>query len=136
MFEAAMIDKKRINSCAAATLRKPRVVLTCGAAGGASGTVAAQFRDRDWDVFSVSASEDLACAVLARRPTAVVVPAETGLESGFLLAAKLRKAKPRVRIVLLAPNRTAEAERFAKFVGATLVAESDGTAGLVSAVTG
>ena len=103
-------------------------------AGSAGGVVAEQLRTLDWDVFAVPADEDVACTVLARRPTVVVIPVETGWESGFLLAAKIRKAKPRVKVVLVAPTRTAEAERFAKFVGATLVA--DGEADLVGAVTG
>jgi biotin carboxylase len=130
-----MSDKRQLTSGGVATVRKPRLVMVGGVGGGTAGKVAEQFRKLEWDVCAVPTSEDLACAVLARRPSAVVIPVETGWETGYLLAAKLRKAKPRMKVVLVAPTRTAEAERFAKFVGATLVAETDGAAKLVSAVT-
>jgi hypothetical protein len=126
-----MSDKRQFTTGGVATARKPRLVVVCGAGGKA----AEQFRKLDWDVCAVPAGEDIACAVLARRPNVVIVPAETGWESGYLLAAKLRKAKPKLRVILVAPTRTPEAERFAQFVGATLVAETDGPGRLVSAVT-
>ena len=131
-----MSEQRQITSGGLATGRKPRLVLVGGVGGGAAGKVAEQLRKLEWDVFAVQADEDIACTVLARRPSVVVIPVETGWETGYLLAAKIRKAKPRVKVVLVAPLRTPDAERFAKFVGATLVAETDGATKLVSAVTG
>jgi hypothetical protein len=130
-----MSDKRQLTSGGLATVKKPRVVLVGGVGGGAAGKLAEQLRKLDWDVFAVQADEGIACTVLARRPSAVVIPVETGWESGYLLAAKLRKAKPKLKVVLVAPARSADAERFAKFVGATLVAEVDGAGRLVGAVT-
>jgi hypothetical protein len=131
-----MSDKRQLTSGGLATGRKPRLVFVGGVGGGAAGKVAEQLRKLDWDVFAVQADEEIACTVLARRPSVVVIPVETGWETGYLLAAKLRKAKPRLKVVLVAPTRTVDAERFAKFVGATLVAEGEGTAKLVTAVRG
>ena len=66
----------------------------------------------------------------------MVLPVETGWESGYLVAAKLRAAKRKLKVVLVAPQRTDEAERFARFVGATLVADADGAAKVLNAMTG
>ena len=97
---------------------------------------AEQLRKLDWEVLTVPAGDDLACAVLARKPSVVVLPAETGWESGYLVAAKLRASRKKLRVVLVTPTRTSDGERFAKFVGAALVAEPEGTAKLATAVTG
>lgn len=130
--EWAMSDKRQLNTGGVATARKLRVVLV-GGMGAAR--VAEQLRALDWDVHNIPTGDDLACTVLMRRPNAVLLPVETGWETGYLVAAKLRKAKPKMRIVLVAPVRTSQAERFAKFVGAILVTEKEGVSKFVSAVT-
>jgi hypothetical protein len=127
-----MSDKRDLCSSGVATVRKPRLVLV----GTVAGKLSDAFRKLDWDLYSVPAGSEIACSVLARRPSAVILPIETGWESGYLLAAKLRSAKPKLKVVLVTPTRHPEAERFARFVGAALVAETDGTNRLVRSVTG
>jgi hypothetical protein len=127
-----MSDKRHLHTGGVATVRKPRLVLV-----GAAGTkIADNLRQLDWDVCSLPVGNDLASAILARRPSVVVLPGDTGWESGFLLAAKLRKAKPKLRVVVVTQARKAEDERLARFVGAALVAETDAASKLVNAVTG
>jgi hypothetical protein len=127
-----MSDKRQLGATATATARRPRAVLVDGVGGS---RVSDQLRKLDWEVLSVPAGDDLACSVLARKPAVVVLPVETGWESGYLVAAKLRAAKRKVKVVLVAPARTAEAERFARFVGATLLTDADGANKIVGAVT-
>jgi hypothetical protein len=136
------MSDKRILTCGAqcgagatgAVARKPRAVIVGNSVF--AGNAADQFRKLGWDVFHVAADDDLAAAVLAKKPNAVLLPAETGTESGHLIAAKLRKAKPKMKVVLIAAARSAWAERFAKFVGATFAVESDGASKVVAAVVG
>jgi len=128
-----MSDKRQLGGGGAvATVRKPRAVLVGGAG---SARLAETLRKLDWEVFSVPAGDDLACAVLARKPAAVVLPVETGWESGYLVAAKLRAARKKLKVILLAKVRTDEGERFAKFVGATLVTDAEGVR-VANAITG
>lgn len=129
----AMSDKRQPGGGGLATVRKPRVALVGGAG---CGRVTEQLRKMDWEVMAVPAGDDLACAVLARKPSVVVLPVETGWESGYLVAAKLRAARKKLKVVLVTRGRTAEGEKFAKFVGATLVTDTDGAGKLVTAVTG
>ena len=127
-----MSDKRHLNTGGVATAKKPRLVLV-----GATGTKATDtLRQLDWDICPVPVGNDLACAILARRPSVVVLPVDTGWESGFLLAAKLRKAKPKLRVVVVTPARKSADERLARFIGAALVAETEGASKLVNAVTG
>jgi hypothetical protein len=136
------MSDKRILTCGAqcgatgagAVARKPRAVVVGNSVF--AGNAADQFRKLGWDVCNIAASDDLAADVLAKKPNAVLLPAETGTESGHLIAAKLRKAKPKMKVVLIAAARSAWAERFAKFVGATLAVESDGANKVVAAVVG
>jgi DNA-binding LytR/AlgR family response regulator len=109
-------------------------VILVGSVG--CGRVAEQLRNLDWDVQNLPITERLICAVLARKPAAVVLPIATGRESGYLLAAKLRAGKKKPRVVLVAPSRTADAEHFAKFVGAALITEKDEPSRFVQAVAG
>jgi hypothetical protein len=128
-----MSDKRNLNTGGVATVRKPRLVLV----GGVAGTrITDNLRQLDWDICPVPVGNDLACAILARRPSVVVLPADTGWESGFLLAAKLRKAKPKLKVVVVTPTRKSADERFSRFVGATLVAETEAASKLVHAITG
>lgn len=126
-----MSDKRCLGAlfgCAA----KPRVVFVGGAGGDAA---SADLSGRGWDVLNAAESANLACAILLRQPSVVVLPAQLGTESGFLIAAKLRVAKHKPGVVILADARTPQAEQFAKFVGATLASRDEGAAKLAEAVT-
>ncbi len=113
----------------ATVARKPRVVLVGPTTQHAE--AAEQLRTLGWDVFTVPTVDDLVCTILARKPNAVVLPEETGTETGYLVAAKLRKAKPKLKVILVG-QRTADGERFAKFVGGILVPGTDNLAMIVS----
>jgi len=128
-----MSDKRQLNHGGTATARKLRIVFVGGVVAD---HIAEQFRDLDWEVLNVPTGNDLACAVLARRPSAVLLPVDTGWESAFLVAAKLRASRRKPKVVIVAHNHTAEAARFAKFVGAVLVPDADGATRMLHAVTG
>jgi hypothetical protein len=117
-----------------AVARKPRAVVVGNSLFAAN--AADQFRTHGWDAFTILNADDLAVAVLAKKPNAVLLPVETETESGHLIAAKLKKLKPKLKVVLVGDKRTAEAESFARFVGATLALESDGAGKVVSSVVG
>jgi hypothetical protein len=114
--------------------RKPRAVVVGNSLFAAN--AADQFRKLGWEVCTITESDDLVGAVLAKKPSAVVLPAETDTESGHLIAAKLKKVKPKLRLVLVGAERTLEAERFAKFVGASFAVESDGAGRVVAGIAG
>jgi hypothetical protein len=114
--------------------RKPRAVVVGNSLFAAN--AADQFRKLGWDVCTIANSDDLAAAVLAKKPNAVVLPDVTGAESGHLIAAKLKKARPKLKVVLVGTERTLEAERFAKFVGAAFAVESDGACRVVAGIAG
>lgn len=109
--------------------KAPRLVLSSGSAFAE--LMAEALRARGWDVHTVR-SEEAVKAAIKKNPAAVVVPVCAGAESGFLTAAKIRKAKPRLKVVLVG-ERTAKTEKLAKFVGAEFAAEADGLAGLLTA---
>jgi hypothetical protein len=83
--------------------------------------IADRLRRLGWDACAAS-EEDLHVFTMKKNPAAVILPAEGELESGFLTCAKLRLTIPKLRVVLVG-TPTAEAERFAKFVGAKLATE-------------
>jgi hypothetical protein len=123
------------SSCGTATVaRKPRAVVVGNSLFAAN--AADQFRKLGWDVCTISKSNDVASAVLAKKPSAVILPAETDVESGHLIAAKLRKAKPKLKVALVGTERTLEAERFARFVGASFAVEADGAFRVVAGIAG
>jgi hypothetical protein len=122
------------NGGTATVARKPRAVVVGNSLFAAN--AADQFRKLGWDVCTIVRADDLAAAVLAKKPSAVVLPAETDVESGHLIAAKLKKAKPKLKVVLVGTERTLEAERFAKFVGAAFAVEADGAGRVVAGITG
>ena len=131
------MNSNRLLSCGGhggctATARKPRAVVVGNSVFTAN--VTDRLRALGWDVVNIAAGDDLARAILARKPSAVILPAETGEESGPLVAAKLRKVKPKMKVAIVDQNRSATAERFAKFVGASYVIESDGAARAVSSI--
>jgi len=118
----------------ATVARKPRAVVVGNSVFTAN--AADQFRKLGWDVCSIASADDLTGAVLARKPNAVLLPAETGTESGHLVAAKLKKARPKLKVVLVGEKPSGEAERFARFVGAGFAVESDGASRVVAGIAG
>jgi hypothetical protein len=114
--------------------RKPRAVVVGNSLFAAN--AADQFRKLGWEVCTIAGGDDLAAMVLAKKPSVVVLPAETELESGHLIAAKLKKLRPKLKVALVGTERTLEAERFAKFVGASFAVESDGASRVVAGIAG
>ena len=96
--------------------------------------VADQFRKMGWEVFIVSAARDIHAAAVETDPHAVLIPEVTGDESGYLACAKLLQTLPELKVVVVGTERTAKRERFAEFVGASFVTESDGVCKLLNAV--
>jgi CheY-like chemotaxis protein len=101
--------------------KAPRLIL-----GGRAfaARLAGHLRDLGWDVQTAADGTEARKLALRNRPHAVLLLAETDGESGYLTCAKLRQCLPRMRVVLVGSVRTAEAERFAGFVGAAFAAEA------------
>src|SRR5580698_4414555 len=114
-----------------ATARKPRLVVagTIGVLGKATN----QLHKHGWEIVNVPTS-DAVRAALTRKPTAMLLPDETGVESGYLIAAKVLEARRKLKVVVVGATRTPKAERFAKFIGAGFVAETDGVHKLLAAL--
>jgi DNA-binding NarL/FixJ family response regulator len=130
---------KRIYCCGgdggtATVARKPRAVVVGNSLFAAN--AADQFRRLGWDVCTIANADELATLVLAKKPNAVILPIQAGAESGHLVAAKLKKARPKLKVVLVAEKRSGEAERFAKFVGAGFAVESDGGGRVAAGIVG
>ena len=100
--------------------KAPRVVFGGGPAFAAR--VAEQFRRLGWTVCTAD-GEELYALAIRKNPAAVVIPIDAADESGYLTCAKLRLTWPELRVVLVG-ERTPKAERFARFVGATLATET------------
>jgi hypothetical protein len=126
-----MNDKRQFCQSAIATARRPRLVVA-GAIGFA-GRAEDQLQMLGWEVVNVS-SADAVRAALTRKPTAMLLPDETGAETGYLIAAKVLEARRKMKVVVVGTTRTTQAERFAKFIGAGFVAESDGVCKLLDAL--
>src|SRR5262245_28636177 len=99
----------------------PRLVL--GGRAFAS-RLAGHLRDLGWDVHTAADAAEVRDLVQRKKPYAVLLPIDFGGESGYLTCAKLRQALPRVKVVLVGSEKTTEAERFARFVGAVFAPES------------
>jgi hypothetical protein len=95
--------------------------------------VADHLRKLGWEVLTVGAGGDVHAAAAEVRPHAILV-AEDGAESGYLACAKLLQSQPQLRVVVVGERRTPRGERFAEFVGASFVAETDGANELAAAV--
>jgi hypothetical protein len=126
-----MNEKRLFCQGGLATARKPRLLVagTIGFVGKAT----PQLQMHGWEIVNVP-TKDAVRAALTRKPTAMLLPEDTGAESGFLLAAKVLEAKHKLKVVLVGSKRTPTAERFAKFIGAGFIAESDGFNKLLAAL--
>ncbi|MBY0526417.1 MAG: response regulator [Gemmataceae bacterium] len=74
---------------------------------------------------------------LAHRfaPSIVVLDADLADESGWLTCAKLRRERPRQRVILVSVDPTAERRRLASFVGGDgLVSQSEEVLAMIDAV--
>jgi DNA-binding response OmpR family regulator len=95
-----------------------------------------QLRSQGWTVHrttSCAKARRLACRHL---PDALILPADSPDESGWLVCAKLVRAQPRLRVVLVG-ERTPFAVQFARFVGATaLMPPTTGAEELVERIEG
>ena len=100
-----------------------------------------RLRERGWRVWHARSTDELRQMACAHMPGVVVTPAEGWAESGWLTCAKLRRAQPRMRVVLLGDEEQ-ESQRLARFVGAAalispnvdageLIAEIEGSPSLV-----
>jgi DNA-binding response OmpR family regulator len=97
---------------------------------------AERLRESGWQVYRAATAEEARRLVGRYAPEAVVLPAEGGGESGWLTCAKLLRARPRLRVVLVG-ERSVAGPRLARFVGATgLVPPSAGADELAARVTG
>ena len=103
---------------AAADSRKksPRLVLGPSVTG-ARGLLVELFQRLSWDVAEAATIGEVRTLAHRGRATVVLLGTDTGVESGWLICAKLLKANPRVRVVLVGPADE-ETERFALFAGA------------------
>ncbi len=126
-----MNEKLHLFHGGVATARKPRLVVA--GAIGVAGKATNQLHNHGWEIVNVPTA-DAVRAALTRKPTAMLLPDETGAESGYLIAAKVLEAKRKLRVVLVGATRNAKAERFARFIGASFVAESDGVHKLLAAL--
>ncbi len=93
-----------------------------------------QLRVLGWEVLTVGNDSGLHETAAKTKPHAVLLPEAAGDESGYLACAKLLITRPELKVVVVGAERTATRERFAEFVGAEFVAETDGVNELVAAV--
>jgi DNA-binding response OmpR family regulator len=91
---------------------------------------------RGWRVYRAASCAEARKMTCRYLPEAVVLPADGPDESGWLTCAKLLRAQPRLRVVLVG-EPSADGQRFSHFVGAAaLVPPGVGAAELVARVEG
>jgi len=96
--------------------------------------VAERLQSRGWRVLRAGTPVEIRRLVGRHRLDAVVLPVDSPDESGWIACAKLRCARPRLKVFLLG-ERTPAALRFAQFVGAAgLIATNVGAAELVETI--
>ena len=114
--------------------KAPRLVL--GLAAGAAADIEAHFRNMGWDVTRAGSAEEAAQLAYRGRATAVVLPVDSTIESGLLVCAKLKVARPGTRVVLVGPTDN-RLSRFARYAGAVGYLPADaGAAAVARAVMG
>jgi DNA-binding response OmpR family regulator len=113
----------------------PGVVLALPESPLAAATAEALRRD-GWRVYRAATGEDARRLTGRCRLDAAVLSADNRGESGWLTCAKLLRAQPWLRVILVG-ERSPDGLRFAQFVGAEeLVPPSAGAAGLAARVAG
>ena len=80
-------------------------------------TVAERLQSRGWRVLRAGTPVEIRRLAGRHRLDAVVLPVDSPDESGWIACAKLRCARPRVKVFLMG-EPTPAAVRFAQFVGA------------------
>jgi DNA-binding response OmpR family regulator len=96
--------------------------------------VAERLQARGWRVLRAGAPVEIRRLAGRHRLDAVVLPVDSPDESGWIACAKLRCARPRLKVFLLG-ERTPAAQRFAQFVGAAgLIPTEVGAAQLVETI--
>ena len=128
------INGSTFNTTATLTPRRAAKRLILAGRFALAARVAEQFRKLGWEVFAVSGDADVHAFAAENEPHAVMLLEDAGDESGYLACAKLLKTQPKLKVVVVGAERTPTRERFARFVGAAFVAESDGVGELVAAV--
>ena len=109
--------------------RRQRLVIVGAVPWGEE--LVALFQQADWDIFRLTDGGNLTCTILSHRPQVVVLPLQTREESGFLIAAKARHARPKTRVLLIGTQADPRAARWAQFVGATYLCTEQGLSALV-----
>jgi len=105
-------------------------------ASSAATEIETHFRRMGWDVTRAASAEEAAQLAYRGKATAVVLPVDSTIESGLLVCAKLKVARPGTRVVLVGPadNRLS---RFARYAGAVGYLPADtGAAAVARAVMG
>src|SRR5437899_53810 len=96
--------------------------------------VAERLQARGWRVLRAGTPVEVRRLAGRHRLDAVVLPVDSPDESGWIACAKLRCARPRLKVFLLG-ERTPAALRFAEFVGAAeLIPPEFGAARLAEAI--
>jgi DNA-binding response OmpR family regulator len=96
--------------------------------------VAERLQARGWRVLRAGTPVEIRRLAGRHRLDAVVLPIDSPDESGWIACAKLRCARPRLKVFLMG-ERTPAALRFAQFVGAAdLVPTEVGAAQLVETI--
>jgi DNA-binding response OmpR family regulator len=98
--------------------------------------VCQSFRLRGWDVYLAPDGPEARRFARDFDARALILEADLPGDSGWLTAAKASRELPRVKIFLTSPAPSGERQRFASFVGATLIRRADGVAALVELVCG
>jgi DNA-binding response OmpR family regulator len=82
-----------------------------------SAAAAERLRAGGWTVYRAASGEEARRLACRHLPEAVVLPTDGAVESGWLSCAKLLRAQPRLRVLLVGERSAAEL-RFARYVGA------------------
>ena len=94
---------------------RPRAVVALPDPAGES--VEDRLRRHGWVVYRAESAADARNLVRELAPAAVVLPAESDDESGWLACAKLQRLRPGLPVVLVDDRPTPDRERFTAFVG-------------------
>lgn len=97
------------------------------------GPLAARLREQGWQVLAAENACQLRRLIVRLRPTAVVLAANGGEESGWLTAAKLAGMSPRPAVFVADPVFQPRQDRLARFVGASRI-NSDSPEALAQAL--